>query len=61
MTFAEWMETVPQALKGDPLWRMLLTIIPSERGYKRQEESVDYETDKEVLSADLLTNIPMPP
>ena len=61
MTFAEWMETVPQALKGDPLWRMLLTIIPSERGYKRQEESVDYETDKEVLPADLLTNIPMPP
>ena len=22
MTFSEWMETVPQELKGDPLWRM---------------------------------------
>ena len=22
MTFGEWMETVPQELKGDPLWRM---------------------------------------
>ena len=22
MTFNEWMETVPQEFKGDPLWRM---------------------------------------
>jgi four helix bundle protein len=41
--------------------RLLLTIIPSERGYKLQEESVDYEEHKEVLPADLLTNIPMAP
>jgi four helix bundle protein len=41
--------------------RLLLTIIPSERGYKLQEESVDYKMDKEILPADLLTNIPMPP
>lgn len=40
--------------------RLLLTIIPSERGYKLQEEAEGYEMDKEVLPADLLTNIPMP-
>jgi len=41
--------------------RLLLTIIPSERGYKLQEESVHYNLDKEALPADLLTNVPMPP
>jgi four helix bundle protein len=41
--------------------RLLLTIIPSERGYKLQEEYVDYNMDKAALPADLLTNVPMPP
>ena len=41
--------------------RLLLTIIPSERGYKLQEESGDYKMHEAVLPADLLTNIPMPP
>jgi four helix bundle protein len=40
--------------------RLLLTIIPSERGYKLQDESVSYVTDGEVFPPDLLTNIPMP-
>ncbi len=39
--------------------RLLLTIIPSERGYKLQEEPVKYGWDDEVLPADLLTNVPM--
>jgi len=40
--------------------RLLLTIIPSERGYKLQEEPVKYEWDNEILPLDLLTNVPMP-
>ena len=40
--------------------RLLLTIIPSERGYKLHEEAVGYEADGDVFPADLLTNIPMP-
>ncbi|MCX6930337.1 MAG: four helix bundle protein [Verrucomicrobia bacterium] len=40
--------------------RLLLTIIPSERGYKLQEDPVKYEWDDEVLPVDLLTNVPMP-
>ena len=40
--------------------RLLLTIIPSERGYKLQEEPVKHEWDDEALPADLLTNVPMP-
>jgi len=40
--------------------RLLLTIIPSERGYKLQEEPVEYEWNDEVLPADLLANVPMP-
>jgi four helix bundle protein len=40
--------------------RLLLTIIPSERGYKLQEDPVKYEWDAEALPADLLTNVPMP-
>jgi four helix bundle protein len=40
--------------------RLLLTIIPSERGCKLQDESVSYVTDGEVLPPDLLTNVPMP-
>jgi hypothetical protein len=38
----------------------LLTIIPSERGYKLQDEPLDYKTDCETIPADLLTNVPMP-
>lgn len=41
--------------------RLLLTIIPSERGYKLQDEALDYKVDRETVPADLLTNIPMPP
>ena len=41
--------------------RLLLTIIPSERGYKLQEEPVDYAADHETDLAGLLTNVPMPP
>ncbi len=40
--------------------RLLLTIIPSERGYKLQEEPVKYAWDDEALPADLLTHVPMP-
>jgi four helix bundle protein len=40
--------------------RLLLTIIPSERGYKLQEEPMKYEWDSEALPADLLTNVPIP-
>ena len=40
--------------------RLLLTIIPSERGYKLQEAPAGYEPEAESLPADLLTNIPMP-
>jgi len=40
--------------------RLLLTIIPSERGYKLQEQAVEYEMDKQTLPTDLLINIPMP-
>ena len=36
--------------------RLLLTMIPAERGYKLAEEPVEYE----VAPPDLLTNIPMP-
>jgi four helix bundle protein len=41
--------------------RLLLTIIPSERGYKLQDEAVAYKLDCETIPADLLTNIPLPP
>jgi four helix bundle protein len=41
--------------------RLLLTIIPSERGYKLHEEAADYKTEYETIPADLLTNVPMPP
>ena len=41
--------------------RLLLTIIPSERGYKLHEEAADYKTEHETIPADLLTNVPMPP
>jgi four helix bundle protein len=41
--------------------RLLLTIIPSERGYKLHEDPVDYKLDCETIPADLLTNIPVPP
>ena len=40
--------------------RLLLTIIPSERGYKLREEPAKYGRDDAVLPADLLTNVPMP-
>lgn len=40
--------------------RLLLTIIPSERGYKLQEEPAMYACDPEIPLSDLLTNIPMP-
>ena len=59
MTFTEWMETVPRELPQ--IIRLLLTIIPSERGYKLHEEPADYGTDQEVTLQDLLTNVPMPP
>jgi four helix bundle protein len=36
--------------------RLLMTIIPHERGYKMKEERVDYQAD----SPDLLTNVPLP-
>ncbi len=36
--------------------RLLMTIIPHERGYKMKEEHVDYHAD----SPDLLTNVPLP-
>ena len=41
--------------------RLLLTIIPSERGYKLQDETLDYKMESESVPADLLTNVPMPP
>ena len=41
--------------------RLLLTIIPSERGYKLHEEAADYKMECETIPADLLTNVPMPP
>ena len=41
--------------------RLLLTIIPSERGYKLHEESANYDAGHEFLPPDLLSNIPMPP
>jgi hypothetical protein len=44
----------------DQIIRLLLTIIPSERGYKLHEEPVAYETGGEALPADLLTSIPKP-
>jgi len=37
-----------------------LTIIPSERGYKLQEEPAEYKWDNEVLPVDLLTDVPIP-
>jgi len=39
--------------------RLLLTIIPSERGYKLQEEASEYRVT-EIDRDDLLSNIPMP-
>lgn len=36
--------------------RLLLTIIPHERGYKMREDTVTYDTDMDSL----LNNIPMP-
>ena len=41
--------------------RLLLTIIPSERGYKLHEDAVDYKMEYETIPSDLLTNVPMPP
>ena len=41
--------------------RLLLTIIPSERGYKLQDEALGYKMDSETVPADLLTNVPIPP
>jgi len=41
--------------------RLLLAIIPSERGYKLQESSPVYRTVRETVPADLLTSVPMPP
>ena len=40
--------------------RLLLTIIPGERGYKLHEEPPGYGTETEPALADLLANIPMP-
>jgi four helix bundle protein len=40
--------------------RLLLTIIPSERGYKLQDDAPDYRMDHETIPADVLTNVPMP-
>jgi four helix bundle protein len=40
--------------------RLLLTIIPSECGYKLQDEALDYRMDYDIVPADLLTNVPMP-
>jgi four helix bundle protein len=39
--------------------RLLLTIIPSERGYKLQEEACEYRV-AEIDREDLLSNIPLP-
>ena len=41
--------------------RLLLTIIPNERGYKLQDEALDYKTEYETIPANLLTNVPLPP
>jgi len=41
--------------------RLLLTIIPSERGYRLQDEAPDYKVDHETVPADLLKNVPAPP
>ena len=41
--------------------RLLLTIIPSERGYKLHEEPAGYEAEQETALEHLLTNVPMPP
>jgi four helix bundle protein len=40
--------------------RLLLTIIPSERGYKLKEEAASYGADAEIPPADMLTNVPLP-
>jgi four helix bundle protein len=40
--------------------RLLLTIIPSERGYKLQEAPLDCKMVYETVPTDLLTNVPMP-
>jgi four helix bundle protein len=41
--------------------RLLMTIIPSERGYKLHEDQAPYTTDPPANLAALLTNVPMPP
>jgi hypothetical protein len=36
--------------------RLLLTMIPAERGYKMSEERAEYE----IMPIDMLTNPPLP-
>lgn len=40
--------------------RLLLTMIPQQRGKSLHEESGIYKTNEEVLIDDLLKNVPMP-
>ena|SRR5881628_1992343 len=71
MTYKEWVEAVPSAIRDDPVWRVevtehrmelltriiksLLTIIPNERGYKMREDESPYSADL----SHLLDNPPM--
>lgn len=40
--------------------RQLLTIIPSERGYKLREDDVPYASAEDVDLQELLNNVPLP-
>jgi hypothetical protein len=55
MTFTLWLGLVPR----EQIIRLLLKIIPSERGYKLHEDSPDYNIGIDIN--ELLENVPMPP
>jgi hypothetical protein len=66
MTYEEWLASVPVELTDDPLWRMevyirlLLTIIPAERGYKMASRVEETWAHYNAVLKELLDDPPMP-
>ena len=75
MTYEEWQTSVPEEIKEDallpkpvakPLFklltqiiRLLLTIIPIERGYKMREGFGEEISDYNVTPEELVVDVPM--
>ncbi len=76
MNYRDWEKGIPETIKGDSLWnvtqhrsgllveiiRLLLTMIPQQRGRILREEGMPYRIAPEANELDdLLTKVPLPP